>query len=134
MKRIILILLALVVFAGASAKVTETSWNDLTKEIKNHPQRVAVVDIYATWCGPCKTYAPIFDKVSDEFPQAAFYRLDIDKNEKINEYIRINAVPMTVIFYYVKGEKKPRVLTSSGLLDASELSTMIRKAIAMSAI
>ena len=109
MKRLLLLLIIMTAVFAASAKVTDTSWKDLTKDIKNHPQRITVVDVYAVWCGPCKVYAPIFDKVAEELPQAAYYRLDIDKNEVINDYISIQAVPTTLIFYYVKGETKPRV-------------------------
>lgn len=134
MKRLLLLLIIMTAVFAASAKVTDTSWKDLTKDIKNHPQRITVVDVYAVWCGPCKVYAPIFDKVAEELPQAAYYRLDIDKNEVINDYISIQAVPTTLIFYYVKGETKPRVLTRSGLLDEEELKLMLKKAIAMGAV
>lgn len=128
MKRIALLFLALTAFVAASAKVTTTSWNDLVKSIKANRQNVTVVDVYATWCGPCRSYAPIFDQVSDKFPSDKFFRLDIDQNEKINDYISIPAIPFTIIFYYEPGEKKPSVLTYSGLMDDATLTKMFNQA------
>lgn len=128
MKRILLMLVAFATILGASAKVTETTWKDLTKDLKSQKTDIAVVDVYATWCGPCKTYAPTFDAVSEQFPAVSFYRMDIDKNMGITDYIAVKSVPMTIIFYRVPGEKQPRVLSYPGVMSKEDLTAMVEKA------
>ena len=42
---------------------------------------IAVVDFFATWCGPCKMLAPVFQEVGNEFEEKAdFYKVDIDES------------------------------------------------------
>ena len=54
--------------------------------------RTAIVDFWATWCGPCKLISPIFEKLSAQFPDADFYKVDIDEATDIAEEIGVRAV------------------------------------------
>ena len=57
--------------------MNELNEQNFDQEIKAQP--LAVVDFYATWCGPCKMLAPILDGVAEETPDVAFYRVDVDQ-------------------------------------------------------
>jgi len=60
---------------------------------------VVVVDFFATWCGPCKMLAPVFEGVSKDMKdKARFFKLDIDECENIARKYRIAAVPTMIIF------------------------------------
>jgi thioredoxin 1 len=60
---------------------------------------VVVVDFFATWCGPCKMLAPVFERVSNEIgDKAKFFKLNIDENSNIAQKYRIAAVPTMIIF------------------------------------
>lgn len=60
-----------------------------------------IIKFAATWCGPCKTFAPIFDRVSklDEFKDIEFKSLDIEDDEGIDlvEEYQIKSVPSIVV-------------------------------------
>ena len=43
---------------------------------------VAVFDCYATWCGPCKVVAPKVVELSNTYPAAKFYKIDVDELQK----------------------------------------------------
>lgn len=57
----------------------------------------AMVDFFATWCGPCKMLAPVFDEASQEV-DATFVKVDIDQSLEIAQRFNITTVPTMMIF------------------------------------
>ncbi|MEI8143599.1 MAG: thioredoxin [Candidatus Berkelbacteria bacterium] len=60
-----------------------------------------IVDFHATWCGPCKMMAPIFDKMSSEYKNADkfnFAKVDIDQGREIASKYDVMSVPTFIIF------------------------------------
>lgn len=59
---------------------------------------VALIDMYATWCGPCKMLGPIVEQVSEEIPEVSFYKMDIDEETDIVMQYKIMNVPTLLVF------------------------------------
>lgn len=59
---------------------------------------VVVVDFFATWCGPCKMLAPVFESVSEELSDAKFVKVDIDESLELAQKFGISTVPTMMIF------------------------------------
>jgi len=60
---------------------------------------LVVVDFFATWCGPCKSLAPVFERVATSFPlQARFLKVDSDKEPNISAQYGIRGVPTIILF------------------------------------
>jgi putative thioredoxin len=58
-----------------------------------------VVDLWATWCGPCETLGPIIEKVVDETGgQVVLAKVDVDANPAISQAFRVQSIPMVVAF------------------------------------
>jgi len=60
--------------------------------------KVAVFDFWATWCGPCKVISPVFEKLSDQFSNADFYKVDVDDQQEIAQEVGIRAMPTFIAF------------------------------------
>ena len=59
---------------------------------------VCVVDFFATWCGPCKMLAPVFEELSEELTDVNFVKVDIDQSMDLAQKFRIVSVPTMKIF------------------------------------
>lgn len=77
------------------AKIVNTgSFRGAVEENKG----VVVVDFFATWCGPCKMLAPVFESVSEELNDAKFVKVDIDESLELAQKFGISTVPTMMIF------------------------------------
>ena len=70
--------------------------NNLDIVVANNKK--VLVDLYATWCGPCKMLAPIVEKVSNEESDLVVLKVDIDENEDIAAAFGVEAIPTLLVF------------------------------------
>lgn len=63
-------------------------------------EKLIVVDFTATWCGPCRMIAPIFDQLAVDNPNVVFVKVDVDKLESVAGKCGISAMPT---FQFYKG-------------------------------
>merc|ERR1719502_2148536 len=90
-------------FGGRVTKVHNLKeWDEL---LSTDEKKVIVVDAYATWCGPCKTAAPIYAKLSEQFTEAScvFAKIDVDEARDVMNQLGIKAMPTFKVF---KGKKE----------------------------
>ena len=87
-----------------------------------HVEGIAVVDFFATWCGPCKMLAPVFQEVGNELEgKAKFYKIDIDESLDIARQFSVSTVPTIIIFR--NGEPIERLV---GFMPKENLAAKIR--------
>ena len=70
---------------------------DLFEEIVTQSALV-LVDFWATWCGPCRSFGPIFEAASDKHPDIVFAKVDIDENPSLAAGAGISSVPTLMAF------------------------------------
>jgi len=84
--------------------------------------KLVLVDFYATWCGPCKSLAPIIDSVAADLKgKVRFLKIDVDKNQIVAANYRVQGVPTLMIFR--KGEI---VWRNAGVMDKGSILQQIR--------
>ncbi|MBE5854538.1 MAG: thioredoxin [Lachnospiraceae bacterium] len=54
---------------------------------------VAVVDFFATWCGPCKMLGPVLEQLSEEMSDVNFFKVDVDDNGDLAQEFGITNIP-----------------------------------------
>ena len=78
-----------------------------------------LVKFGASWRGPCKRYAPTFDKFAEENPEVKCFSIDAEKEQGLCEEYGVSSIPVTLVFK--NGELKDKV---SGILTADKLTDL----------
>ncbi len=65
-----------------------------TKEIINQGG-LTVVNVFATWCGPCKMFAPILEEISSE---VEVIKIDVDQDKDFAKSLGVQGIPATFIY------------------------------------
>lgn len=59
--------------------------------------RPALIDFYASWCGPCQRLAPIIDELAEEYEgKVDIYKVDVDKEEELARLFKVRSIPTLV--------------------------------------
>jgi thioredoxin 1 len=83
--------------------------------------RLAVVDFFATWCTPCQLMIPTLKAIAREFPDVAFYKVNVDTNEDTTETYNVTAMPTFILL------RNGQVLDRMKGADAVALRALITK-------
>jgi thioredoxin len=99
---------------------------ELTKEnfeqvVTGNP--MVVVDFWAPWCGPCRGFAPIFEKASDAHEDVVFAKVNTEEEQEIAAAFSIRSIPTLMVF-----RDKVILYSQAGALPAGEFGELISKA------
>lgn len=126
---ILLLILSTTVKAQAVEPLTndqfkEKIWNyDKDKEWKYLGNKPAIIDLYATWCGPCKRLAPILAEIQKDYGnKLQIYKVDTDKEKQLAQLFNVSSIPL-MVFIPLKG--KPFLVT--GLRPKEDLVKIINE-------
>lgn len=102
----------------AVQEVTSATFEQSVKD-----NELAFFDFFATWCGPCRAFGPIFDKASEANPDIFFGKIDIDKNQDLANQANVQAVPTLMIV-----KQGHIIYQEAGALRAPDLDDLIDQA------
>lgn len=59
---------------------------------------IVLIDFWASWCGPCRMFGPIFEKVSEKHPDVAFAKCDTEAAQDVAAQFAVQSIPTLAIF------------------------------------
>ncbi len=77
----------------ATVNLTKDNFEQILAE-----SEVLFIDFWASWCGPCRMFAPTFEKLSEEFPTATFGKVNTEEERELAGMFGIRSIPTIAIF------------------------------------
>ena len=84
---------------------------------------MVLIDFWASWCGPCRSFAPVYDKVSEQFPDVVFAKVDTEAEQQLAASFNIMSIPTLMIV-----REQVVIFSQAGALPENALVDLVEKA------
>jgi len=84
---------------------------------------IALIDWWAPWCGPCRAFAPAYEKVAEANPDVAFGKINTDEEQELAAAFNIRSIPTLMIV-----RDKVLLFSQPGALPQNVLEELVKKA------
>ncbi len=83
---------------------------------------IVIIDFWAEWCGPCKSFSPIYEEVSEKHPDVVFAKVNTEVEQAIAAHFQIRSIPTLMVF-----REQIVLYSEAGMLPASGLEQLVQQ-------
>ena len=105
----------------ATVELTKDNFEDVVTK-----NEMLIVDFWASWCGPCKGFAPVFEAASEKHGGIVFAKVDADAQQELAGAFNIRSIPFLMVF-----REQVILFAQAGALPAEGLESVISQARAL---
>ncbi len=98
--------------------VMEVTKENFTEVIEGND--IIIVDFWAPWCGPCRSFAPTFEKVAEANPDMTFAKINTEQEQELAAQFQIRSIPTLMVF-----REKVIIFSQPGVLPESALTELL---------
>jgi len=102
----------------------ELTQENFEETVNKNP--MVIIDFWAPWCGPCKGFAPVYEKAAETHPDVVFAKVNTDEQQELAGSFNIRSIPTLVVF-----REKVILFQQAGALPGAALEQVITQAKAL---
>jgi thioredoxin 1 len=102
----------------ATVDATQQNFAEL---VSNNP--MVIVDFWAPWCGPCRSFAPIYEELSEKNTDIVFAKINTEQEQVLAGHFQIRSIPTLMVF-----REQIIIFAQPGALPGAALEKIIDKA------
>ncbi len=85
---------------------------------------LVLLDFWAEWCGPCRSFGPVFETISEEFPNAVFGKIDTEDQQALAASFAIQSIPTLMVI-----REQVVIFSQAGALPEGALRDLVTQAV-----
>ena len=101
----------------ATVELTKENFSEIVA-----PDSTVIIDFWASWCGPCKSFAPIFETASEQHPDVIFAKANTEEQKEMAAHFQIRSIPYVMVF-----RERIVLFSQAGLLQDSMLGDLVTR-------
>jgi thioredoxin 1 len=105
----------------ATIEITKNNFEDVIT--KNN---LVILDFWASWCGPCKSFDPTFEAASEKYPDVVFGKVNTEEQQELAGHFQIRSIPNVMLF-----REQVVLFAQPGAMPAAGIDSVIEQAKAL---